>query len=110
MRENAKAVLLTRRTAALDCIAVAEPFANELTRYRCEVREFRPHEMETARETFHAKAILRDSSAAYVGSANLTSTSMSYSLELGSILFGKSARTVATIVDAMIKCSKPVCW
>jgi hypothetical protein len=110
MRVTARAILLTRRTASLDCIAIAEPFARQLDDNRCEVREFRPYEADSQRETFHAKVILRDSSAAYVGSANLTGTSMSYSLEMGSIVYGRGARTVATVVDAMIRCSEPVRW
>lgn len=109
-RASATAVLLTRKTVSLDCIAIAEPFANELKSHRCEVREFRPYEADTQRETFHAKVILRDSNAAYVGSANLTGTSMSYSLEMGSIIYGRGARTVATVVDAMLRCSEPVRW
>jgi hypothetical protein len=56
----------------------------------------------TARETFHAKAILADSTYAYVGSANVTAASRENSMEMGVIVKGRAAREIRTVVDAVI--------
>jgi hypothetical protein len=53
-------------------------------------------------ETFHAKAVLADSRMAYLGSANMTHASLSVSMELGTLLQGDSARTLASVVDAIL--------
>jgi phosphatidylserine/phosphatidylglycerophosphate/cardiolipin synthase-like enzyme len=107
-RASCRAILLTRRTSTNDFTEVAGRFADSLAQYNCEIRQFRPQEIDIPRETFHAKVILCDARAAYIGSANLTGTSISYSLEIGTLVQGQSARTVATVVDAMLTCSKLV--
>ena len=53
-------------------------------------------------ETFHAKAVLADNRKAYLGSANMTHASLSLSMELGTLLQGESARTLAGVVDAIL--------
>jgi len=58
------------------------------------------------RETFHAKVILCDRSAAYVGSSNITSASM-YSMEMGVILQGKAASDVAEVLNAVLSVAAP---
>jgi hypothetical protein len=58
-------------------------------------------------ETFHAKAVLADSGMAYLGSANMTYASLSVSMELGTFLRGDSARTLASVVDAIL-CVAPI--
>ena len=102
------ASLLVRKTASHDSMTVVNRYVKDLRKHRCEVREFIPYRADVSRETFHAKVVLQDRSAAYVGSANLTGTSISYSLEIGSIVYGKAAHTIATIVDAMYRCSTVV--
>jgi phosphatidylserine/phosphatidylglycerophosphate/cardiolipin synthase-like enzyme len=62
----------------------------------------------TARETFHAKVILADSSYAYVGSANVTAASRENSMEMGVIVKGHAALEIADVVDAVIKSAQ--CW
>lgn len=57
------------------------------------------------RETFHAKVVLSDSDAAYVGSANVTGASQSISMELGILVTGQAARDVAAVVNSILKCS-----
>jgi phosphatidylserine/phosphatidylglycerophosphate/cardiolipin synthase-like enzyme len=64
-----------------------------------------PQEGGIKRETFHAKIILADRVAAYVGSANLTGASRDYSMEVGVVLQGKGAREVAEVVEAVIRSS-----
>ncbi|MBU3695423.1 phospholipase D-like domain-containing protein [Dechloromonas sp.] len=59
-------------------------------------------------ETFHAKVVLVDAKAAYVGSANMNKWSFEYSLELGLRVTGKAGGRIAEIIDAIIHVSTPV--
>jgi hypothetical protein len=55
---------------------------------------------ESGYETFHAKIVLADEVLAYVGSANLLTTSRR-PLELGNVVRGQAARVVASVVRAI---------
>jgi phosphatidylserine/phosphatidylglycerophosphate/cardiolipin synthase-like enzyme len=57
---------------------------------------------EGGRETFHAKAVLCDRSAAYLGSSNVTAASLEHSMELGVVLEGRAASGVAEVIDAVL--------
>jgi phosphatidylserine/phosphatidylglycerophosphate/cardiolipin synthase-like enzyme len=57
---------------------------------------------EGGRETFHAKVVLCDRNAAYVGSANVTAASLEHSMELGVLLRGEAACDVAEVIDAVM--------
>lgn len=57
---------------------------------------------EGGRETFHAKAVLCDRSAAYLGSSNVTAASLEHSMEMGVVLEGRAAAGVAEVVDAVL--------
>lgn len=59
------------------------------------------------RETFHAKAVLCDRMAAYLGSSNLNAASLEHSMEMGVLLQGKAAAGVADVVDAVLKAAQP---
>lgn len=59
------------------------------------------------RETFHAKVVLCDRIAAYLGSTNLTAASLEHSMEMGVVLRGRAAADVAEVVDAVIAASTP---
>jgi phosphatidylserine/phosphatidylglycerophosphate/cardiolipin synthase-like enzyme len=61
--------------------------------------------MEGGRETFHAKAVLCDRSAAYLGSSNVTAASLEHSMEMGVVLEGRAAAGVAEVIDAVIAAS-----
>jgi hypothetical protein len=52
-------------------------------------------------ETFHAKVVLADATAAYVGSSNMHKWSFEYSLELGLYVRGKAASRIADVLDAV---------
>ncbi|CAJ0807715.1 phosphatidylserine/phosphatidylglycerophosphate/cardiolipin synthase-like enzyme [Ralstonia sp. GP73] len=58
--------------------------------------------MDGGRETFHAKAVLCDRSAAYLGSSNVTAASLENSMEMGVVLEGRAAAGVAEVVDAVL--------
>jgi hypothetical protein len=52
-------------------------------------------------ETFHAKVVLADAIAAYVGSSNMHKWSFEYSLELGLYVRGKAASRISDILTAV---------
>ena len=64
--------------------------------------------IEGGRETFHAKAVLCDRNAAYLGSSNVTAASLEHSMEMGVILEGRAASGVAEVLDAVLAASN--CW
>lgn len=53
-------------------------------------------------ETFHAKVLLADAKMAYLGSANMTQASLSLSMELGTLLTGRSVKSLVTVVDSIL--------
>jgi phosphatidylserine/phosphatidylglycerophosphate/cardiolipin synthase-like enzyme len=54
-------------------------------------------------ETSHAKVVLSDGCRAYVGSANMTFASLAVSMELGTVVSGKSAQKVENVLDAILE-------
>lgn len=56
-------------------------------------------------ETFHAKIVLADQVAAYVGSANLLRSSRDLSLECGVLLEGRAVKQVYDVVQSMLQVS-----
>lgn len=54
------------------------------------------------RETFHAKAVLCDRSLAYLGSSNVTAASLEHSMEMGVVLQGRAAASIAEVIDAVL--------
>lgn len=58
--------------------------------------------MDGGRETFHAKVVLCDRSAAYLGSSNVTAASLEHSMEMGVVLEGRAAASVAEVIDAVL--------
>lgn len=54
-------------------------------------------------ETFHAKIVLADGVAAYVGSANFLYRSREVNLECGFLLDGDAVAPVSVMVDALLK-------
>lgn len=63
--------------------------------------------MDGGRETFHAKAVLCDRSAAYLGSSNVTAASLLHSMEMGVVLEGRAAADVAEVIDAVLAAATP---
>jgi len=58
--------------------------------------------IDGGRETFHAKAVLCDRSAAYLGSSNVTAASLEHSMEMGVVLEGRAAASVSEVIDAVL--------
>lgn len=62
-----------------------------------------PRSNSFGRETFHAKVVLCDSDAAYLGSSNMTSASLEHSMEMGVALKGRAAADVAVVLEAVMR-------
>jgi phosphatidylserine/phosphatidylglycerophosphate/cardiolipin synthase-like enzyme len=77
-----------------------------------ELREYRVHHAIGTRvlpiETFHAKIVMADGSAAYVGSANLLGSSFEVALECGFLIEGPAVAQVVDLVEAMLSISQPL--
>lgn len=58
--------------------------------------------MGGGRETFHAKAVLCDRTAAYLGSSNVTAASLEHSMEMGVVLQGRAAASIADVIDGVL--------
>lgn len=56
----------------------------------------------------HAKTIVADEQLCYLGSANLTTTSLGTNFELGVVLTGSAVDTVAHLFDSVFDVSRPV--
>lgn len=56
----------------------------------------------SGRETFHAKVVLCDRNAAYLGSSNMNTASLEHSMEMGVTLHGRAAADVAIVLDAVL--------
>jgi hypothetical protein len=64
--------------------------------------EHDPNTRDAKVETFHAKIVLSDKDAAYIGSSNMNRASRELSLECGVHIAGPSVRPVATLVDSIL--------
>ncbi len=58
---------------------------------------------QTYEETFHAKVVLADGVAAYVGSANFLYRSREVNLECGFLLEGDAVAPVSVMIEALLK-------
>jgi phosphatidylserine/phosphatidylglycerophosphate/cardiolipin synthase-like enzyme len=58
-------------------------------------------------ETFHAKIVLADQVAAYVGSANFLRSSQEISLECGVLIEGNAVQQVYDVVESMLMVAVP---
>jgi phosphatidylserine/phosphatidylglycerophosphate/cardiolipin synthase-like enzyme len=67
-----------------------------------------PSLLPSGRETFHAKVVLADDVAYYVGSSNLMGSALERSLECGVIVHGESARQLHNLLDAVRAVARPV--
>lgn len=64
--------------------------------------EHDPNTRDAKVETFHAKIVLCDKQAAYIGSSNMNRASRELSLECGVHIVGPCVRPVATLVDSIL--------
>jgi hypothetical protein len=64
--------------------------------------EHDPNTRDAKVETFHAKIVLCDKDAAYIGSSNMNRASRELSLECGVHIAGPCVRPVTTLVDSIL--------
>ena len=82
---------------------------DELERRCVDVINFRIDRPDsTSTETFHAKVVLADDTAAYVGSSNMNQWSFEYSLELGLLVRGKAAARISMLLRAIRSVAGPM--
>src|ERR1019366_7863736 len=100
-------VLLCRNVSAfddlpMDCKQALEALGVQIRTYAL------IHEKDcryVGRESFHAKIVLADQVAAYVGSVNLLQSSKEIMLECGVLLEGRPVRDVYDVVQTMLRLS-----
>lgn len=75
-----------------------------------EVRDLFKQDSDTGRQAYatHAKITIADEDLCYLGSANLTDTSLSDNFELGVLLRGEIVLTATAVFDAVFEISKSV--
>lgn len=66
-----------------------------------------PSPLPSKRETFHAKVILVDDTAFYVGSSNFMGSALDRSLECGVIVRGQTAKDLYRVVEALKTVATP---
>lgn len=79
----------------------AEHIRHGIKVYRYAI-EHDPNTRDAKVETFHAKIVLCDRDAAYIGSSNMNRASRELSLECGVHIGGPCVRPVATLVDSIL--------
>lgn len=67
-----------------------------------------PSSLPSGRETFHAKVILVDDTAYYVGSSNFMGSALERSLECGVFVRGESARQLHSVLEALLAVARRV--
>jgi phosphatidylserine/phosphatidylglycerophosphate/cardiolipin synthase-like enzyme len=105
--EAPEKILIVRDRAQF---AVYEWETTQLAQIGTEILEYRVLHPAGTRlkpiETFHAKIVMADGSAAYVGSANLLHSSIEVALECGFVIEGHAVRQVADVVEAIISVAR----
>jgi len=105
--------IVVLRNAEQYTVELGVQHADWLRTLQVSVRDYHlPHGVDAGRalpiETFHAKLIVADDTLAYVGSANLLSSSEGLSLETGLLVEGATAVQVARLVDAVLRVARPL--
>lgn len=81
--------------------------APALAALNTQIFNFRLVRARQGTETFHAKVVLADDNACYIGSSNMTKWSLDYSLELGLVVRGQAAGRVARVLNAVMSVATP---
>lgn len=101
-------ILVVRSLEAME--AKAPGAASRLRDLTTEVLEYQIRHPAGLRalpiETFHAKIVMADGAAAYVGSANLLHSPYEFTLECGFIIEGPAVAQVVDLVEAILTVSR----
>ena len=106
---NARAKILILRGAQqmLTCGAAGDRLAKMATNVFDYALETLSENGQPSIETFHAKIILADGAAAYVGSANFLYRSREANLECGFLMEGDAVAPVSVLVEALLRVFVP---
>lgn len=97
-----QAQLICRPLTEPQCGVAFRKRKDEFRRLMVSVYEYAlPSMLPSRRETFHAKVVLADDKAFYVGSSNFMASALDRSLECGVIVRGQSARELYSVVAAL---------
>jgi phosphatidylserine/phosphatidylglycerophosphate/cardiolipin synthase-like enzyme len=101
--------LICRPLAEMHCGPAFRRQSGAFSRLEVSVYEYAlPSTLPSGRETFHAKVVLADDQAFYVGSSNLMGSALERSLECGVIVRGKSALDLYNVLDSLRTVSRMV--
>lgn len=107
--ENVRRFLICRPLTEAHCGPAFRRQSIAFSRLKVSVYEYAlPSTLPSGRETFHAKVILADDSAFYVGSSNLMGSALERSLECGVVVWGESAHHLYNVLDALRAVSRIV--
>jgi hypothetical protein len=94
--------LICRPLAESHCGTAFRRRKEDFRRLAVSVYEYAlPSALPSGRETFHAKAVVVDDTAFYVGSSNFMGSALDRSLECGVIVHGQSAKELYNVVAAL---------
>lgn len=100
--ETVQVQMICRPLMEPQCGVAFRKRKDEFKRLRVSVYEYAlPSMLPSRRETFHAKVVLADDRAFYVGSSNFMGSALDRSLECGVIVRGQSARELYSVVAAL---------
>jgi hypothetical protein len=101
-KPNVDKHLICRPLAEPQCGVAFRKRKDDFKRLGVNVYEYAlPSPLPSGRETFHAKIILADQAAYYVGSSNFMASALDRSLECGVIVHGHSAKELRNVVEAL---------
>lgn len=108
--EAAEKILILRAT---DQLEECGPAAHRLQRMHARILSYAISGVrengQLYEETFHAKIVLADGIASYVGSANFLYRSREVNLECGFLLEGDAVAPVSVMIDALLRTIATVC-
>jgi hypothetical protein len=109
--EDVRRYLICRPLTETHCGPAFRRRSTAFSQLRVCVYEYAlPSTLPSGRETFHAKVVLADDRAFYVGSSNLMGSALERSLECGVVVWGKSALDLYNVLDALRSISRLVSY
>jgi phosphatidylserine/phosphatidylglycerophosphate/cardiolipin synthase-like enzyme len=100
--EDVRRSLVCRPLDEPECGDAFRRCAADFRRLNVSVHEYAlPSGLPSGRETFHAKVVLADAAAFYVGSSNFMGSALDRSFECGVVVHGEAARQLRYVLTAL---------
>jgi phosphatidylserine/phosphatidylglycerophosphate/cardiolipin synthase-like enzyme len=107
--ETVRRSLICRPLNEPECGEAFRRRASDFRRLGVRVYEYAlPSLLPSGRETFHAKVVLTDASAFYVGSSNFMGSALDRSFECGVVVRGETGRQLRYVLSALRSVAMPV--